>query len=199
MLAIDNPELAQQKLSFKPRARLIRAIGDRLISGPEAALIELIKNAHDADANWVRVSFLPQPQSENGRIIVSDDGHGMSLLDIQQKWMEPATTDKVSRSRSPNGRPLLGSKGIGRFAAARLGHRLLLQSTALRQDSSCETTIVNDINWDCFETAVYLSEVEFPFAVKHGAHAKQTTGTELIITELRDQWTEASVLNQKFV
>lgn len=30
---------------LRPRARLIRTIGDKLISGPEAAVIELVKNA----------------------------------------------------------------------------------------------------------------------------------------------------------
>src|SRR4051812_3981011 len=115
---------SQGTLRFNPRARIIRTVGDQLISGPEAAVIELIKNSHDADASYARVKFEPPLEEEKGRIIVEDDGHGMTYLDIQEKWMEPATTDKIERRSSPGGRPLLGSKGIGRFAAAKLGHAL---------------------------------------------------------------------------
>ena len=77
------------QLAFRPRARIIRTIGDRLISGPEAAVIELIKNSHDADASFARVTFVPPLKQDDGLILVEDDGHGMTLEDIEQKWMEP--------------------------------------------------------------------------------------------------------------
>jgi Histidine kinase-, DNA gyrase B-, and HSP90-like ATPase len=73
--------LTENRLTFNPRARLIRTIGDRLISGPEAAVIELVKNAHDADATFVRVIFEPAPDEGVGTIVVQDDGHGMTLED----------------------------------------------------------------------------------------------------------------------
>lgn len=44
-------------LTFKPYARLLTMIGDQLIRNECVALMELIKNAYDADANWVRISF----------------------------------------------------------------------------------------------------------------------------------------------
>ena len=47
----------EKTLRFKPRARIIRTIGDQLISGPEAAVIELVKNAYDADATYVWIKF----------------------------------------------------------------------------------------------------------------------------------------------
>jgi hypothetical protein len=118
------------ELAFPPRARIIRTIGDRLISGPEAAVIELIKNSHDVDASFARVTLVPPLRQNEGLIQIEDDGHGMTLNDIEQKWMEPATSDKRNRKFSPAGRRLLGSKGIGRFATARLGRFLELISSA---------------------------------------------------------------------
>lgn len=52
-------DVLEDKLRFKPKARIIRTIGDQLISGPEAAVIELVKNAYDADANFVEIKFTP--------------------------------------------------------------------------------------------------------------------------------------------
>jgi histidine kinase/DNA gyrase B/HSP90-like ATPase len=175
-------------LSFKPRARIIRTIGDQLISGPEAAVIELVKNAHDADASFARVTFIPPLEGENGKIIVEDDGHGMTFSDIQEKWMEPATTDKLERGMSPKGRPMLGSKGIGRFAAAKLGNNLEVLTTAVDPATGAiQTTRIPVLDWSKFETTKYLSEIEFPVET---LVSDRPTGTLLIITNLRDKWTE---------
>ena len=185
--------MSKHVLQFKPRARLIRTIGDRLISGPEAAVIELIKNAHDADASFVCVIFKPPLSEGQGRILVEDDGHGMSFTDVEEKWMEPATTDKIDRRASPGGRILLGSKGIGRFAAARLGRYLALMTTAKRNEKpkKFETTFLSDIDWDEFDKHKYLSEIRFPVELEYSEESK--TGTRLEIRSLRDTWTENSL------
>ncbi|MFM9428763.1 signal transduction histidine kinase [Variovorax sp. GrIS 2.14] len=184
------------KLSFRPRARLIRTIGDRLISGPEAAVIELVKNSYDADANTVRVTFYPPFTTGEGRIAFLDDGHGMSLTDIQQKWMEPATSDKRDRKHSLSGRPLLGSKGIGRFAAARLGRYLGLESTSKNESvrvenaprtESSETTRIPVIDWQAFEETKYLDDVSFEV---ESSLTALPSGTLLTVTGLRDEWNE---------
>lgn len=177
--------------TFRPKARIIRTIGDRLISGPEAAVIELIKNSHDADASYVRVTFVPPLTQGSGLITVEDDGHGMTLEDVERKWMEPATTDKRDRKHSPNGRRLLGSKGIGRFATARLGRYLEMESTAPLPNSGSlrfETTRLSEIDWNAFEQNEYLEEVKFNV---ESLPARMSTGTKLTVSHLRDEWTEA--------
>jgi len=188
-------------LSFRPRARIIRTIGDRLISGPEAAVIELIKNSHDADASFARVTFIPPLKRDVGLIIVEDDGHGMTLSDVEQKWMEPATSDKRDRPLSPGGRRLLGSKGIGRFAAARLGRYLELVSTAFTKTTEdkaangsssgvpqLQTTRIPQIDWNAFEEFKYLEDVKFAAELAPSGNA---TGTLIRISSLRDDWPEA--------
>jgi signal transduction histidine kinase len=177
------------RLRFRPRARIIRTIGDRLISGPEAAAIELVKNSYDADATRVRISFLPPFGPNLGEIIFEDDGHGMSLSDVQERWMEPATSDKKERRESAGGRRLLGSKGIGRFAAARLGEHLELISTH-RRDGVGEQTRIADLNWARFDEAQYLDDVSFPAEV---SATEALAGTRLRIWSLRDEWTEAAM------
>lgn len=185
------PGWPSKQLSFRPRARIIRTIGDKLISGPEAAVIELVKNSYDADASFARISFVPDIDSRKCSIIFEDDGHGMSLEDIQQKWMEPATSDKRDRQNSAQGRRLLGSKGIGRFAAARLGRYLELISTAAISSSGSSTnqlltTRIPVLDWNAFEETKYLDDVRFPVETTTSA---TKTGTRLTISALRDTWT----------
>lgn len=63
-------------------------------------------------------------------ITVKDHGHGMDFDTVVNKWLVPATDDKLKRRRSLKGRVLQGRKGIGRFAAAILGDRILLETTS---------------------------------------------------------------------
>lgn len=180
-----NSGTSIQKLKFEPRARIIRTIGDQLISGPEAAVIELVKNAYDADASRVTIKFFPPLTSGSGRLTVQDDGHGMTLSDIQEKWMEPATSAKVRVRRSPKRhRTMMGSKGIGRFAAAKLGAKLMVRSVSDRLDPS-EAIIVGEIDWSIFNEDTYLSDIEIDYLTQP---TSDPTGTELEIRELNENW-----------
>ena len=110
---------------LRPRAHILRRIGDELISRETVAVIELVKNAYDADATRVLVRFQGPLEIGQGRIEVIDNGHGMSLETIQTTWMEPATLFRKRQQRSEQyGRRVLGEKGIGRFAASRLANTL---------------------------------------------------------------------------
>ena len=100
---------------FRPRARILRTFGNELTSSETMAVIELVKNAYDADATRVLVRF-------QGPLEI---GHGMSLETIRTTWMEPATLFRKRQQRSEQyGRRVLGEKGIGRFAASRLANTL---------------------------------------------------------------------------
>lgn len=46
------------KLTIRPYARLLTMLGDQLIKNEQIAVLELIKNAYDADADWVKLSFV---------------------------------------------------------------------------------------------------------------------------------------------
>lgn len=177
---------------LRPRARIVRTIGDQLISGPEAALIELVKNAYDADSPSVSIKISPPGSLQEGRrpgeIIVTDTGHGMSANDITTKWFEPATTDKLERGTSPSGRRLLGAKGVGRFATARLGSTLHLSSGHKEPGKMREVSGFN-VNWQLFEESQYLDEVEIDIATRQGTES-DADGVTLKITDLRDPWTK---------
>lgn len=174
------------ELVFKPRARIIRTIGDQLISGPEAAVIELVKNSYDADASYVRICFVPPLAASYGRIVVEDDGHGMSAKDVVEKWMEPATSSKQSGRKSHKGRTMLGSKGIGRFAAAKLGASMAL--TSISESGGQRTkSVIPELDWGWFEGDRYLSDISISFSEEP---TSSPTGTKIEIFGLREAWSK---------
>jgi signal transduction histidine kinase len=180
---------------LRPRARIIRTIGDRLISGPEAALIELVKNSFDADSPVANITILPRgPAEREGMILVSDEGHGMSKSEIIGRWFEPATDDKLQRRTSPGGRTMLGEKGIGRFAAARLGRFTRVESTHTSGNSRSLVTV--DIDWNWFTADKYLDQIEIPVEeTKLSPKSKALPGVDIYIRDLRDLWTEKALVS----
>lgn len=112
--------------ALRPRARLLRTLGEELISNEVVAVIELVKNAYDADATHVLIRFTGPLEPGKGCIEIIDNGHGMDLKTVQTVWMEPATPSKRGKLRRTEKfqRRYLGEKGIGRFASSRLANEL---------------------------------------------------------------------------
>jgi hypothetical protein len=47
----DDPDLIEKStITFTVEGRIVRELGERLVKKPEVALLELVKNAYDADA-----------------------------------------------------------------------------------------------------------------------------------------------------
>lgn len=77
--------------ALRPKARIMKTLGEELISNESVAIIELVKNAYDADAGFVSIKFNGLLEKGQGSISIEDDGHGMSLEIVESSWMEPAT------------------------------------------------------------------------------------------------------------
>lgn len=174
-------------VAFKPRARLLKLIGSELISDDVVAVTELVKNAHDADATEVVIRF-DSVTMPGGTITVIDDGHGMDRDVLLGGWMEPAGSTKRGDERkvSPKGRWMLGEKGLGRFAADKLGSTLELVSR--RHGTGAEVRATFD--WDRFEDdEAMLGEVKNHWEIRPAQEIKDQ-GTLLRIGGLRSVWTE---------
>jgi signal transduction histidine kinase len=117
-------------------------LGEQLIKNERIALSELAKNSYDADASWVKMSFLNfGPQLEvtpKSSIIIEDDGCGMGLDVIRDHWLSPATPvkklAKLSKDTTPSGRKIQGEKGIGRFAVLKLGKTAIVTTRPIKSD-----------------------------------------------------------------
>jgi len=121
-----------ESLKIRPYARLITMLGDQLIKDESIAIIELVKNAYDADAENVKISFVnftsDLSANDNSSIVIEDDGNGMDVNILKNAWMNPATPEKLKRkqvnSSTDKGRIMQGEKGIGRFAIFKLGRKI---------------------------------------------------------------------------
>jgi signal transduction histidine kinase len=172
--------LAKGKLSFTIESRILRELGERLVKQPEVALLELVKNSYDADSLTCEILYAPPHQ-----ILVSDDGHGMTLNEFKNGWMRIGTSAKEASARSRVFRRVItGEKGIGRFAVRFLGKNLHLESTAFDSKRKIQTLLVADFDWPTFDRKEDLGKIEVPYRLMRAVD-KAPSGTKLLITSLR--------------
>ncbi|TKW64615.1 MAG: sensor histidine kinase [Gemella sp.] len=155
---------------FEPTGRLIMSIGRDLIKDLPAALVELVKNSYDADSSYVKISYIKDEKEL--KIIVEDDGHGMTKDAVLNTWMVPSTDYKLKNKKSPGGRVYQGRKGIGRYAVSLLGNKLEL----ITVKDGIETSAYFD--WNEFNSDKKLSEIPITIKVHE---TTENSGTKLVI------------------
>lgn len=189
------------ELKFKISSALKDIIGRDLISDDLIAVFELVKNSYDAHATKVDIIF-ENIYSSNSKIIIKDNGKGMSLKDLEEKWLFVAYSAKKEgteddaedyRNNIYSKKPYAGAKGIGRFSCDKLGSTLMLETT---KDSKTE---VLKTDWEKFEGD--LKDEFINIAVEHSSKSKSDFGlkhgTVLEIGNLRSQWNRAQLLKLK--
>ena len=180
-------------LPFRPRARILQLLGDELIGSPRVAVFELVKNAYDADAGTVSV-ILKGVESSGASIIVEDDGDGMTLRTIRDIWLVPGhdhrERQRTARKRTRLGRLPLGEKGLGRFAAHKLGNRIELITRA-KNEPEC----VVSIDWTALIQEKELADAKVRVKTRDPlVFCRETTGTRITISGLRERvWTRGEV------
>ena len=167
-------------LSFRISPRLIDLFGRELVARTEAAVAELVKNAYDSDARHVHLKF-QGVKNRGGELTISDDGDGMSLADLREKWMLIGTRDKLDRPRTKRNRRKVGEKGIGRLGAHKLSNRTILKTKKQRESK----WVVLDIDWSKYYTDEHsFEEIEHPYRIE--PWRPNDHGTTLILQNLRD-------------
>ncbi|MEN9610071.1 MAG: hypothetical protein RLZZ628_885 [Bacteroidota bacterium] len=172
-----------------------RLLGRDLITDRVTALFELVKNAYDADATEVCIEFSNvKTLSESSKIIIRDNGEGMSLEDLQNKWMVVGTNSKRTRTHSLKfNRRLSGDKGIGRFAVDKLGGYLKLRT---KKENEPEFAVT--IDWNAYENAAAQKKVndamilftEMDNPISFDEKNIENHGTILEISNLHELWSD---------
>jgi len=181
---MSNPATPTE-LSFSITARTALLLGRENISSSTVAILELVKNAYDADATEIAIRFR-KASTNGGTIEIIDNGHGMSWEDIVTKWMVIGTNNKQISPYSPKGRRKVGEKGIGRFALDRLASQTIFETTS--SNNSSEPTYHLEISWDKFiNTPKSLQDIKHPVRV---TERRLKPGTRLLLKGLRDCWTQ---------
>ena len=190
-----NKTIKSGAYKIRPAGSLLQTIGSDLIQDAYAAVIELVKNAYDADSPDVSIVFSKTKEKEFS-VCIEDHGHGMSHDDVVKKWLVPSTNDKLLRKTSPAGIIMQGRKGVGRYASAVLGNDLLLETIT---ESGEKTTLY--IEWGLFAQAKYLDDVEILIETTQTDTPKGTkltiTGDETFIQEWNEKQFEKLVWELK--
>jgi signal transduction histidine kinase len=180
---------------FRPRARIIRTLGRDLIQNRMVAVQELVKNSYDADSHRVTLTFKGPLTAGQGTLTVADDGEGMTLDTVKTAWMEPATVFKRRQTRTSAGRRVTGEKGIGRFASARIAHRLELDSVSSENGNRVRAWF----NWEKFEgDEKFLDQVKCRWEEGPAPRGRKH-GTLLLLEDLREDWNEKDIRELKVV
>ena len=186
-----------KNIHFNVRAGLKSIIGKDLITNDIAAIFELVKNSFDANSKNVLIVFL-NIFSGGSKLIIQDNGCGMSEADIENKWMPVGYSEKIEKP-SVGRRIVAGTKGIGRFSCDRLGKKLNLYSKATHEK---RINLVK-INWDSFDKNIkrdflkvyLLFEKVNDFPSYDGKELKRPSGsgTTVEIESLRSGWNKKKI------
>lgn len=196
----------EDSLQFKISSALKDLVGKDLITSDNVAIFELVKNSYDAYANHVVITF-----TEN-KITIADNGKGMSLSDLKNKWLflgfsakkdgtEDEVNDKQKSYRDKIRRFYAGAKGIGRFSCDRLG-RLLTITTKTRDSLLAEQILVDWANFE-IDQKIEFDNVDVEHRTLNVDNVfpdQESHGTIIEIEDLHDEetpWTRKHILELK--
>jgi len=199
-------------LHFKTNAQLKNVLGQELINDDNVAVQELVKNSYDAGSKTVNIIFKNLKHNkdveltksnrnklidESSKIFVIDQGSGMSIEDIDDKWLNIAYSAKRTE-KSKKGRTFAGNKGVGRFSCDRLGEFLDLYTKTIDTNKIAHLRI----NWNEFDDKSNVNDViqdvdvylEEPLTQKELekrlGYTITKSGTILEISKLSTNWIE---------
>ncbi len=185
-------DTAERILHFKASSRLQRLFGRELIPDDHSAVEELVKNAYDSNAPEVVITIIRPTGDRDGEIEIRDYGLGLTLREFERVWMFAGYSEKTGQPLPETGRIQVGQKGIGRFAADKLGRHL----TVLTKTRSAREALRVIFDWQKFgqKKRQLLSDVAIPYDyVEEELLPKGTSGTILRIRGLRSAWPDKEI------
>ncbi len=187
----------KDNLQFRVSAELKNILGRDLITSPDIAILELVKNSYDAHASKVEITF------DDDYLSIADNGKGMSKDDLINKWLFVAysaksdgTEDKSYRSKFK--RHYAGAKGIGRMSCDRLAKNLVLTTRSAEENK----TEVLHVDWSTFELSkqTEFDTIDIPHETLDTIPIfplSSATGTKLEFSGLHLSWTRDKIIRLK--
>lgn len=182
---------------FTVDTHLFRELGELLVGRDSTALVELVKNAYDADASEVVVYGQDLEDLGNGVIRIVDTGTGMTPDQFERGFLRIASRTKElgNRLSTHYQRRFTGAKGIGRLAAHKLARRVNIASVSVvRDEAGLQKSVNATIDWDAVERWETLDQLDGTDAIlveSSRAPATTSSGTVITLSRLRRRWTVA--------
>ncbi|MDE0323737.1 MAG: ATP-binding protein [Candidatus Poribacteria bacterium] len=111
----------------------IKHLGLQMYSTLPPVIGELVANAWDANATRVEITIPDTPiDQEHSKIIIKDDGIGMSDKDVRKKYLrigrDRRGDEQSDKTPHPYERKIMGRKGIGKFSAFGIAKEIDVES-----------------------------------------------------------------------
>lgn len=211
---MNEGDSEDKKLKWRFDISTFRLIGRELITDRITALFELVKNCYDANATRVDVVFenvsydnavVDDTTKEvrvnpGSKIVIEDNGYGMSFEDIRDKWMVIGTASKRTSPFSPRpfGRRCVGEKGIGRFAVDKLGDKVNIVTKKEEDDRWLNVEIdwnsyFNEVSPDEREHIRLFTDIENKYDYLDRNEGSGVSGTKLIVSSVREFWSKDDI------
>ncbi|WP_027183101.1 sensor histidine kinase [Desulfovibrio inopinatus] len=192
---------------FTIKPRILAHFGDGLIRNEIIALTELVKNSYDANAENCTVKFFFDESDQSNykpfKIVIWDDGDGMTREDIVNYWLTVGTDHKKHEvvASTLGKRIPLGEKGIGRFGVHKLGEKIFIKTktehTAPLSFNIDWTKLKHSQSFDDFN--VNIEENKAPFSRPKGlTYRIENIKGEWSKTKLRNIYRALTALNVEF-
>lgn len=175
------------KVHIKISPRLLDHLGVALYGSIKRALAELISNSYDARAHKVNI-YYPDKIRPESRIVINDDGSGMSPKEIEEYFLNIAYDKREFISDSAD-RKIIGNKGIGKLAGFGIANKMEIITT---KDGVESTILMNKEDLDKLKN---LADAEFHIKTRNRPDSKN--GTQIILTEFNDFIIKSSLLPEK--
>ncbi len=192
-----------EPLKLKIDAHVVTQLGAELITGPEIALVELIKNSYDADASYCDIDIQPEAtevvdgRTYHGKIVIKDNGHGMTRNTINKAWLTISHSEKREAKRAGSktskfSRSYTGDKGLGRLGSMQLGDVCRINTKTSSNDSE---GIVVTFRWSDFKPGTTLDSVKI---TERKSENNKKAGSAIEIIGLNDlgYWKDDKRLNK---
>lgn len=211
---MNEGDSEDKKLKWRFDISTFRLIGRELITDRITALFELVKNCYDANATRVDVVFenvsydnavVDDTTKEvrvnpGSKVVIEDNGYGMSFEDIRDKWMVIGTASKRTSPFSPRpfGRRCVGEKGIGRFAVDKLGDKVNIVTKKEEDDRWLNVEIdwnsyFNEVSPDEREHIRLFTDIENKYDYLDRNEGSGVSGTKLIVSSVREFWSKDDI------
>ena len=174
-----SDETFESELLMRFDPRTIEHLGIQMYSTLPPVIAELVSNSYDAEAEKVKIRLFDEYEK---KIIIEDDGHGMSFQDINSKFLLIGRNRREAESsqKSANGkRFVVGKKGLGKLAFFGIAEHVRIETTCNHK----RTTFILD--WNRIKEIKQPNEPYVPDLIEKEKTTPKAQGTKITLSEIK--------------
>ena len=168
--------MAKPKYKMRMSLNVLNHLGLNLYSNVPAVLSEVVANSWDADATHVDIEIA------DDKITITDDGHGMSEADINEKYLNVGyERRKKEHAQTPkHDRPVMGRKGIGKLSLFSIAETVTVETVKGEEKSGFVMSVAK------IRAAIEQEGNTYhPEPMDNSEMTLDKEGTQIILTDLK--------------